>query len=217
MIVAIDGPAGAGKGTIASYLGLKFDLVHLDTGLLYRALARVVIAERIDCADASSVVNIARTMTVKDIEAGDLRGEQVAAIASQVAVIGEVREILNDIQRKFCKEIKEPYQGAILDGRDIGTVICPDADCKLFVTARPEIRNQRRLLETPGNADENIRNVARNIEERDNRDATRKIAPLTPARDAYIVDTSDLSINEACLAAANFVKEAFIKIQDRTL
>jgi cytidylate kinase len=218
MIIAIDGPAGAGKGTISGYLAIKFDLMYLDTGLLYRALAKAVITEKVDPADPSAVANVARTITTHDVEDPDLRGEEIAAIASQVAVIPEVRNILNDLQRNFCRTIKSPYQGAILDGRDIGTVICPDATCKLFITARPEIRNQRRFLETQMSSEaspEAISRITQKIAERDNRDTTREIAPLTPASDAIIIDTSDLTIDEACTKAALYVAECLLQSRER--
>lgn len=214
MIIAIDGPAGAGKGTISEYLAMKFDLMYLDTGLLYRALAKRVMTEKVDPADPNAVANIARTIRVEEIDDHALRGEEIAAIASQIAVINEARTILNDLQRTFCRSVKPPYKGAILDGRDIGTVICPEATCKLFITARPEIRNQRRLLETQMRIDashEVVSSISQKIAERDQRDTTRKIAPLTPAPDAIIIDTSDLTIDEACTKAARYVEERLLQ------
>lgn len=208
MIIAIDGPAGAGKGTISGYLAIKFDLIHLDTGLLYRALAKAVITKKVDPCNPKAIADIARTIRIDDVQDPDLRGEETAAVASQVAVIAEVRTILNDLQRRFCASVKPPYRGAILDGRDIGTVICPDAACKLFITARPEIRNQRRLLETQMSSEpssEVASRITQKIAERDARDSARKIAPLTPALDAFIIDTSDLTIEQACAKAAQYV------------
>ncbi|MBX9805639.1 MAG: (d)CMP kinase [Alphaproteobacteria bacterium] len=218
MIIAVDGPAGAGKGTISEYLAMKFDLMYLDTGLLFRALAKAVLKEGINPTHREAVARIARTIQVSDIDDPDLRGEDIAAVASQVAVIEEVRQVLTDLQRQFCRSVKAPYKGAILDGRDIGTVICPDATCKLFVTARPEIRNKRRLLETQMSSDatkevESV--ISQKIAERDSRDSTRKIAPLTPAPDAIIIDTSDLTIDEACTKAALYVAECCMKIEER--
>jgi cytidylate kinase len=214
MIIAIDGPAGSGKGTIASYLALTFNLIHLDTGALYRALAKAVLQAGIDPANRQAVAKLAESVTIEDTNAPDLRGEAVAAVASQIAVIPEVRRVLNDLQRQFCNTVSSPYQGVVLDGRDIGTVICPDADCKLFVTAQPEVRNQRRLLETQGTPQDSaasLNQVAQTIAERDQRDATRKIAPLTPAPDAYIIDTSDLTIDDACTSAASYVTAHCVK------
>ena len=214
MIIAIDGPAGAGKGTISGYLAMKFDLIHLDTGLLYRALAKAVITKKVDPHNPKAIADIARTIRIEDVQDPDLRGEEIAAIASQVAVIAEVRNTLNDLQRKFCAAVKPPYQGAILDGRDIGTVICPDAACKLFITARPEIRNQRRLLETQMSSEpdsEAVSRMTQKIAERDARDSARKIAPLTPAPDAFIIDTSDLTIEQACTKAAQYVGRVLLE------
>lgn len=210
MIIAIDGPAGSGKGTISEYLAMKYDLMYLDTGLLYRALAKAVIRENVDPKNTEAVTNIARALTLQDVQDPDLRGENIAAIASQVAVIPPVRQILDEFQRAFCRSVKLPFKGAILDGRDIGTVICPDATCKLFITARPEIRNQRRMLETEiaaGSSAGALAAIAQKIAERDNRDSTRKIAPLTPAPDAIIIDTSDLTIEQACTKAAQYVEK----------
>jgi len=219
IIIAIDGPAGAGKGTISQYLAMKFDLLYLDTGLLYRALAKAVITQKVDPNNPQAVTHIARTITVNDIQDPDLRGEAVAAVASQVAVIAEVRNILNDLQRNFCGSVKPPYQGAVLDGRDIGTIICPEATCKLFITARPEIRNRRRLLENQMEKQENdeenpedTSQITQKIIERDTRDRTRKIAPLTPAADAFIMDTSDLTIDQACTKAALYVAECCLNL-----
>ncbi len=214
MIIAIDGPAGAGKGTISEYLAMKFDLMYLDTGLLYRALAKRVMTEKVDPTDPIAVANIARTIRVEEVDDHALRGEEIAAIASQIAVINEARTILNDLQRTFCRSVKPPYKGAILDGRDIGTVICPEATCKLFITARPEIRNQRRLLETQMRIDashEVVSSISQKIAERDQRDTARKIAPLTPAPDAIIIDTSDLTIDEACTKAALYVEKCLLQ------
>jgi cytidylate kinase len=214
MIIAVDGPAGSGKGTISEYLALKYDLLYLDTGLLYRAVAKAVLRLNIDPAKISEVTNVARNITLKDVQDPDLRGEEIAAIASQIAVISEVRQVLDEFQRAFYRSVHPPYKGAILDGRDIGTVICPDADCKLFITARPEIRNQRRMLETQVSSSasqETLNTIAQKIAERDNRDSTRKIAPLTPAKDAFIIDTSDLTIEQACTEAAKYVEQCCLK------
>lgn len=217
MIIAIDGPAGAGKGTVSGYLAIKFDLLYLDTGLLYRAVAKKVLYEKIAPNDVAAVANIARTICVSDIHDDGLRGEEIAAVASQIAVLNEVRTILTELQRSFCRSIPSPYKGIIMDGRDIGTVVFPDADCKLFVTARPEVRNQRRLLETqlqPNANPEAISSLSQKIAERDQRDTMRKIAPLTPAPDAIIMDTSDLTIDEACIKAASYVEKCLLHQKD---
>jgi cytidylate kinase len=204
MIIAIDGPAGAGKGTVAGYLAGHFGLSYLDTGLLYRALAYDVLVRAVDPEDKAAILALAASMTVQQAAGNKeiLRGEAVAAIASRVAVIPEVRELLTQLQRDFGHNVTPPYRGAILDGRDIGTVIFPQATCKLFITARPEIRLERRLLESGAALPEQIRQT---LYERDQRDRERQVAPLMPATDAIIIDTSDLSIAEACTQAAQHV------------
>ncbi|MEI8296223.1 MAG: (d)CMP kinase, partial [Alphaproteobacteria bacterium] len=150
MIIAIDGPAGAGKGTIAVYLAGHFGFTYLDTGILYRALAHEALERSVDTEDESAIIALAASLTVQQaMGKGDaLRGEEVAAVASRIAVIGEVRALLTQMQRDFGNNVSLPYKGAILDGRDIGTVIYPNATCKLFNTASPEIRLKRRLLES---------------------------------------------------------------------
>lgn len=216
MIIAIDGPAGAGKGTISEYLAMKFDLLYLDTGMLYRALAKVVITEKVAPTDSIAVSNIARTIKIEDTNDYELRGEEIAAVASQIAVFNEVRTILNELQRDFCRSVSLPYKGAILDGRDIGTVVFPNADCKLFITARPEVRNQRRVLETHVHSAasvEAVSSISQKITERDRRDSSRQIAPLTPAPDAITIDTSDLTIDEACTKAALYVEQHLFQSQ----
>jgi len=190
--VAIDGPAAAGKGTIARALAEHFGLGHLDTGLLYRAVGAKVLA-------GAGPVEAARSLTPGDLS-GDLRTNEVAEAASRVAVIPEVRAALRDFQRDFAKR----EGGAVLDGRDIGTVICPEADVKLFVTARPEIRARRRWQELGGDFEA----VLEEVRERDARDAGRALSPMKPAPDALILDTSEMSIEQAVAAAINHVAAA---------
>jgi len=204
MIITIDGPAGAGKGTIATYLAGHFGFLHLDTGLLYRALAYEVLKEGVDPENKAAVIALAASIGVRQTTENKqmLRGEVVAAIASRVALISEVRLLLTQVQRDFGAKVTPPYRGAILDGRDIGTVIFPQAKCKLFITAAPEIRLERRLLESGEATREQIRQT---LCERDQRDSERQVAPLTPAIDAIIIDTSHLSIEEACAQAAQHV------------
>ncbi|HHL21103.1 MAG TPA: (d)CMP kinase, partial [Aliiroseovarius sp.] len=188
----IDGPAAAGKGTIARALAEHFGLGHLDTGLLYRAVGAKVLA-------GAGPVEAARSLTPGDLS-GDLRTNEVAEAASRVAVIPEVRAALRDFQRDFAKR----EGGAVLDGRDIGTVICPEADVKLFVTARPEIRARRRWQELGGDFEA----VLEEVRERDARDAGRALSPMKPAPDALILDTSEMSIEQAVAAAINHVAAA---------
>ncbi|WP_170364913.1 (d)CMP kinase [Ruegeria arenilitoris] len=185
--VAIDGPAAAGKGTISKAVAAHFGLAHLDTGLLYRAVGRRTL-------DGTDPVEAARSLTAEELEQGDLRTAEIAQAASKVAVIPEVRAALVDFQRSFARRAG----GAVLDGRDIGTVICPEAEVKLFVTASPEVRAERRYLELADKgADVTRAQVLADVRERDARDAERSTAPMKPADDAVLLDTSDLSIEAA--------------------
>ena len=185
--VAIDGPAAAGKGTLAKRLAARFKMAYLDTGLLYRAVARQVLA-------GSDPAEAALSLQAADLDPTGLYTSEVAQQASKVAVLGEVRSALIVFQRSFARQAS----GAVLDGRDIGTVICPEAEVKLFVTARVEVRAQRRYLElsTKG-ADVSFEQVAADVNERDARDQDRKEAPLRAAPDAIEIDTSDLSVDAA--------------------
>ncbi len=188
--VAIDGPAAAGKGTISRRLADQFGFAHLDTGLLYRAVGAKV-------ADGAAPEIAAQNLTAADLARTDLRSYAAGQAASKVAVIPEVRSALVTFQCDFARQ----SGGAVLDGRDIGTVICPDADLKLFVTARPEVRAYRRYLELGG--DEAL--ILSEIIERDSRDMSRADAPLRAAEDAVVIDTSDLDIEAAVRLAADHV------------
>ncbi|MDE4274978.1 (d)CMP kinase [Phaeobacter gallaeciensis] len=195
--IAIDGPAAAGKGTISKAVAAHFGFAHLDTGLLYRAVgARVLGGEK--------PLEAARSLVAADLEAEGLRTAEVAQAASKVAVIAEVRQALVDFQRSFARRAG----GAVLDGRDIGTVICPDAEAKLFVTASAEVRARRRFLELSGNgSDSDYDTVLADVKARDERDMNRSEAPLKPAYDAVVIDTSDLSIEAAIAAAIAAIKD----------
>ena len=188
--VAIDGPAAAGKGTISRRLADQFGFAHLDTGLLYRAVGAKV-------ADGAAPEMAAQNLTAADLARTDLRSHAAGQAASKVAVIPEVRNALVTFQREFGRR----NGGAVLDGRDIGTVICPDADLKLFVTARPEVRAHRRYLELGGDEAQ----ILNEIIERDSRDMSRADAPLRAAEDAVVIDTSDLDIEAAVRLAAEHV------------
>ena len=188
--VAIDGPAAAGKGTISKAVAAHFGFAHLDTGLLSRAVGARVLA-------GADPVAAATSLTPADMQ-GDLRTPEVAQAASRVAVIAEVRAALVDFQHSFAAR----DGGAVLDGRDIGTVICPDAPVKLFVTASAEIRAERRFLElSEKDHDVTRAQVLDDVKARDTRDRERAEAPLKPANDAVIIDTSEMSIDEAVAAA----------------
>ncbi len=189
--IAIDGPAAAGKGTVGRRLAAHFGFAHLDTGLLYRATG----LRTLDGADA---VEAARSLQPRDLEARDLRTPEIGQAASRVAAIPEVREALIDFQRAFASR----SGGAVLDGRDIGTVICPDADVKLYVTATDDVRAARRLTELVSTGhDITYGEVLDDLRQRDARDSARAAAPLTPADDAVLLDTSTLTIEQAVAAA----------------
>lgn len=208
MIIAVDGPAGAGKGTIASYLANYYELKHLDTGLLYRAVALKALQENIAHDDRVSLVRLALNSDVDHLKDRDLRLESTASMASQIAVLPEVREILTRHMRFFCQHISKPFKGAVLDGRDIGTVVCPDAHLKFFVTARPEVRAERRLKEMQDHqVKEPGESYLKQVQERDQRDQTRATAPLAAAEDAYTIDTSEMNIKDACERAGQIVEE----------
>lgn len=185
--IAIDGPAASGKGTIARALARHFGFHHLDTGLLYRAVGAI----------GGDPVAAARALSPQDLERGDLRSAEAGQAASRVAAIPEVRAALVEFQRRFAR--REP--GAVLDGRDIGTVICPGAELKLYVTASDEVRAGRRALELGADPAE----MLAQLRERDARDAARDVAPMRPADDAVQVDTSAMTIEQAvamCISQA---------------
>ncbi len=196
--VAIDGPAAAGKGTISKAVAAHFGFAHLDTGLLYRAVGAKVIA-------GAAPIAAAEALDPRDLEDDSLRTPQVAQAASEVAVIPEVRAALVAFQRGFAAR----YGGAVLDGRDIGTVICPEAHVKLFVTASAECRAERRFQELAGKGMEvTFDTVLADVKKRDARDRNRDAAPLIPADDATLLDTSDLTADEAIAAAIKIVTAA---------
>ncbi len=189
--IAIDGPAAAGKGTVSKAVAAHFGFAHLDTGLLYRAVGAKVL-------DGAEPVAAARSLLSADLESDALRTPEVAQAASKVAVIGEVRAALVDFQRAFARRAG----GAVLDGRDIGTVICPDAEAKLFVTASAEVRAERRFRELAAKGiATSFDEVLAEVIARDDRDMNRAEAPLKPADDAVMIDTSTLSIEQAVAAA----------------
>ncbi len=194
--VAIDGPAAAGKGTISKAVAAHFGFAHLDTGLLYRATARRVLA-------GEEAIQAARSLQASDLDAPGLRAAEVAEAASQVAAIPEVRAALVDFQHQFASR----EGGAVLDGRDIGTVICPEADVKLFVTASADIRAQRRHkeLQSAGST-QTFQQVLADVRGRDARDAGRADAPMKAADDALLLDTSELSIDAAVAKAVANIK-----------
>jgi len=196
--VAIDGPAAAGKGTISKAVAAQFDFAHLDTGLLYRAVGLKVLG-------GVAAIEAAVGLTPQDLEADGLRTAEVAEAASKVAVIAEVRAALVDFQRAFARRAG----GAVLDGRDIGTVICPNAAVKLYVTASAEVRAERRWKEltASGHAAE-LADVLADVIARDDRDRSRAEAPMVAAEDAVRIDTSQMSIEQAVAVAIAAVQAA---------
>lgn len=189
--IAIDGPAAAGKGTISRAVAQHFGFEHLDTGLLYRAVGAKLLLG-MEPAEA------AQTLVAADLQADGLRSPEVAQAASQVAVVPQVRAALLDFQRSFARRAG----GAVLDGRDIGTIICPGAEAKLFVTASAEVRARRRYDELAARSEAlSYEQVLADVHERDARDRNRAEAPLKPAPDAVTIDTTDMAIPDAIAAA----------------
>jgi cytidylate kinase len=206
MIIAIDGPAASGKGTLARRLAAHFKLAHLDTGGLYRAVALHALESGGDPADPMVATAAARRVQAADLANPRLREEHVAQAASVVAAIPAVREALLAFQRAFARHPPGGAPGAVLDGRDIGTVICPDADAKLFVTASVDARADRRLKELRESGENAIYDrVLQDMKDRDARDSQRRTAPLVPADDALVLDTTALDADAAFRAAVDFI------------
>jgi CMP/dCMP kinase len=204
-VIAVDGPAASGKGTIASRLGREFGLPVLDTGLLYRAVG--VLTERAggDLDDADAAGAVAKVLTAGQLQDPALRTRAAGELASRVAIHRKVRDVLLDFQRSFAAQAA----GAVLDGRDIGTVICPDAPAKLYVTATPEVRAERRWKQLQGQGEDvSYADVLADIHRRDARDSGRDTAPMAPARDATLLDTTEMTIERAADAARRIVEAA---------
>ena len=203
MIIAIDGPAASGKGTLGKRLAAHYGFRHLDTGLIYRAVARAVLAAGKLADDKAAAIEAAQALDPEHFEEPNLKSQAVGEAASIVSAVPEVRAALLTFQRDFAA--KPP--GAVLDGRDIGTVICPQADVKIFVTAAPEARARRRALELrAAGRDLSEADVLADIRGRDERDMHRAAAPLRQADDAVLLDTTDLDIDAAVRAAIDIVE-----------
>jgi CMP/dCMP kinase len=203
VIVAVDGPSAAGKGTLARGIARHLGYHFLDTGALYRMVGLQMLRTQTDLGDAAKATAFARDLNVDDFEDHELRSEVVGSAASKVAVIPEVRSALLKFQRDFAKRLP----GAVLDGRDIGTVICPEADVKFFITASVEARVLRRFKELQGlGIATSLEDVAADIKARDARDAGRSTAPTLAAADAIVLDTSHLGVEEALELVLGWVK-----------
>jgi CMP/dCMP kinase len=203
MIIAIDGPAASGKGTLGKRLAAHYGLRHLDSGLLYRAVAKSLIDSGRGSDDVAAAVAAAKTLNLARFDEAALKSPAVGEAASIVSAFPEVRAALVAMQRDFAAQ----QPGAVLDGRDIGTVICPDAEVKIFVTATPQVRAARRALEYKA-AGRDIEQAAvlADILERDRRDTSRATAPLKQAPDAHLLDTTDMDISTALRAAIDIVE-----------
>jgi len=205
LTIAIDGPAASGKGTLARKLAAHYRLPHLDTGLTYRAVGHALMQVGLPFDNESLAVKVAQNLDLGKLDREILSAHEVGEAASKVAVMTPVREILVEMQRAFAKQEK----GAVLDGRDIGTVVCPDADVKLYISASPRTRAQRRYNE----ADEkgsgaDYEQILKDIIMRDARDMNREDSPLKPAKNAHLIDTSEMSIETAFETALELVEKA---------
>jgi cytidylate kinase len=208
MIVAIDGPAAAGKGTLAHRLAEHYGLPYLDTGLLYRLVGKTMAEQKLDLDDALAAGKVAATIDLARLSDPTLRGHDAGELASRIAIHPGVREALMAFQRAFATR----PGGAVLDGRDIGTAVAPQADVKIYVTASPEVRARRRTAEliAKGRIIE-FRHILAQITERDARDAGRLAAPLAKAADAHLLDTTDMDIETAFRAAVDIVERVKAK------
>ena len=203
MIIAIDGPAASGKGTLGKRLAAHYGYHHLDTGVIYRAVAHALISEGADLEDEAAAVSAARGLDPATFGNPALKSHQVGTAASLVSAIPKVRAVLVEFQRQFAAQ----PPGAVLDGRDIGTVICPNAEVKIFVVADPKVRAHRRTLEARvrgEKADEAT--ILADILARDERDRNRAVSPLKPAEDAYLLDNSHLDIEGGVRAAIDIIE-----------
>lgn len=210
-VIAIDGPSASGKGTLARKLAEKLGFAYLDTGAVYRLVAKTVLEHGgnpdtlADCLTAALLVK--NTFSPALLEDPALRTDKVAQATSKASAHGPVRTLLMDLQRDFAANPPAPFTGAVLDGRDIGTVICPTAALKLFVTASPEIRAQRRFKELQNkDIQTTYEAVLQDMRERDARDSGRSVAPLKPAEDAVLFDTSDLTADKALEKALHLAR-----------
>jgi len=209
IVVAIDGPVASGKGTLSRLLAAYFDFRHLDTGSLYRAAALNLLRRGDEPGDTAAAVRAAETVANIDLTDIALRDEKIGLLASQIAPIPEVRKTLLDYQRQFAKDPPDQGRGAVLEGRDITTIVCPDADVKIFVTATAEVRAERRYNELKDRGEKvTYEEVLADLLRRDRQDSERAASPLKLADDAHLLDTSILDIDTAFEAACEIIRAA---------
>lgn len=205
-VIAIDGPAASGKGTLAKKLAAHFGFAHLDSGALYRAVALTLLDAGAELADESAATKAAQSLDLSIIQRPELRLDATGTAASRISSIPDVRAALLAFQRNFAENPPENAPGAVVDGRDIGTVVCPQASCKLFVTANDEVRARRRFEELSAKGvDITFADILKDLQERDERDRNRATAPLSQAADAILLDTSELDIEGAFQRALDIV------------
>lgn len=208
--IAIDGPAAAGKGTLSRLIAAHYGFHHLDTGLTYRATAKALLDADLALDDEAVAEEIARRLDLSGLDRATLARHEIGEAASRIAVMPAVRRALVEAQRRFAT--KPP--GTVLDGRDIGTVVCPDAPVKLFVTASPDVRARRRYEEIiAGGGAASYDDVFADVKKRDERDMGRADSPLRPAEDAHLLDTSEMSIEAAFQAAKSIIDAALTQEQ----
>lgn len=211
-VIAVDGPAASGKGTVSRMLAKQLGYAYLDTGKLYRAVGMAVVRAGGDPSNPADAEPAARSLDPAGFDDPELKSDAAAGAASKVAAIDGVRAALLQFQRDFAAQPPNGEKGAVLDGRDIGTVVCPDAPVKLFVTASVEIRAERRHKELLGRGDASIyARVLQDLQERDARDSARSVAPMKPADDAIELDTTTLSIDQALDAALTLTNKTLAK------
>lgn len=209
MIIAIDGPSASGKGTLAKRLAVNLGFAHLDTGKIYRAVGYQVVRQGGDLEDEATALAFARALDPATLSDPELSSDEAALAASKVARMNAVRDVLLQFQRDFAESPPGGASGAVLDGRDIGTVVCPEAPIKLYVVASAEVRAERRHKELLERGEATIyARVLQNMKDRDERDTNRSVAPLKPADDAFILDTSGLNADEAFKVALAEVEKS---------
>lgn len=217
VIIALDGPAASGKGTLAQLLAKHYGFAYLDTGSLYRGVAYLLLRDGEVPQDEDAAEDAARRFSLEAIDGADIRTREVGAAASVVAAQPRVRKALLDFQREFARRPPKGAKGAVLDGRDIGTVVCPDATVKFFVIASPEVRAHRRFLElSPAKPGLTEPDVLADLKERDARDAARADAPMVQAEDAELLDTTHLTIEAAFAAARRVIDGVLQRCESRS-